>query len=104
MSNSVVTAEITFLTPEQGGRSAPPFQGYRPDLVVEDDEGAELTSYLPVALVTIPEKRIPGEPELYELALYTPFDYSAVQEGAYFSLREGPHIIARGRVMRRTER
>jgi hypothetical protein len=101
-----IIAELTFLTPKDGGRSIPPPQPpwgadgrwYRPHAVVEGQ-----SEYLGVRFVGGPAVR-PGELGQFKLELmYPEVDYSALQPGVAITIREGGRVVARGRVLQRIE-
>ncbi len=91
--------ELTFLRPEEGGRSTPVYlnvPGYRPHLRVPPDG-----EFLGVEFVTGPEGPAPpGEPIaatvrfLYENRV----DYSPLVVGTAVEVMEGNRVVARGRV------
>lgn len=100
MSRPAIVAEVTFLRPEEGGRQAPPSVGYRPHVVVETGGVAE-SDYLGVWFARVPGDPVLGEQGEYELVLvYPEADYTALQAGAEFTVREGPHIVGYGRAIR----
>jgi len=92
-------SEITFLSPEEGGRRllpAPPwvYPSYMPHLTVGDGE------HLGVRFVAgpAPSPRIPGRFVL-ELMYHPAVCYDALRPGAAFAVREGNRVIAFGRVL-----
>jgi len=98
-----ILAEITFLPLEEGGRLFPPEppwgagRWYMPHAVVEGS-----TEYLGVRFLD--GSRVPaGKPGRFVLSLmYFPrVDYSALQPGARFTLREGGQVVAMGQVLER---
>jgi hypothetical protein len=100
-----IIAELTFLTPADGGRRNQPPQPpwgadgcwYMPHAVVDRQ-----SEYLGVRFVGGPAIES-GEPGRFELALmYPQVDYSALQPGVAITIREGGRIVARGRVLERT--
>lgn len=112
----MIETEITFLTKTEGGRDIPDgmFQGfrYRPHIVIGDPmqrqaiaaDGNRLTEdYLGVAFSDGPDHIELGQPAITRMVLvYWPrVDYSAAVPGATFTLREGGHIIAHGRIAKR---
>lgn len=112
MSESpTILVEVTFLLPEEGGRSRPPslLSGYGPHLVVQIPDvrqaavvGNVLTeAYLGVYFMPQPGETIAGQPLWCILALvYHPgVDYSTLQNGATFTIREGPHVVGFGTVL-----
>ena len=97
MSDSRVDLVVTFLTPDQGGRTRPlEINGYRPHLRVPPDEtmlGVEFFGPEGIAPVGTPisaSARI-----VYDSAV----SYSALQPGAGIEILEGARIVARGRVV-----
>ncbi len=117
MTTPTISADITFLTPEEGGRtwgSAPWSPGqYRPHLVVQNPDirqaahnGNESTEdYLGVVFTTWPAEHVAGKSLRYTLALlYHPeVDYDSLQKGATFTIREGAKIVGFGTVLSRSE-
>ncbi len=94
-SQPFATAEVTFLTPEQGGRCAPPSltRQYMPHIVVQspdirhaavDDDGLCREPYLGVCFLAAPQDVKPGVLAAVTLGLmYHPHvDYSEVLPGA----------------------
>ena len=114
-----IVAEVTFLSPEEGGRTQATdlsSGSYRPHLVVQHPDvrparpaavaGGQLTGdYLGVCFLQGPAEYATGRPLRCLLALmYHPqVDYTALQTGATFTLREGPHVVGFGTVLSRTE-
>ena len=116
MRRCLAPGQLTEMPAAEGGRKQPPpaqfLSGgtYRPHLVVGDpnqrqairvgDWGTE--TYLGVAFLTSPEHIEVGKRFLAELVLmYAPHVvYDALVPGAMFTVREGPKIVAYGRVMR----
>jgi hypothetical protein len=100
-----IIVELTFLTPEKGGRRNPPPQPpwgdhdcwYMPHAVVEGH-----SEYLGVRFVSGPAVAA-GQPGRFELALiYHPeVDYSALTQGTSITIREGARVVARGQVLER---
>ena len=94
--------EITFLRPEEGGRTQQPClddQQYRPHLRVPPDDlmlGVEFVDGpdgpAPVAVPVFATVRFLYEPDV---------DYSALKVGARIEVVEGNRVVARGRVSRR---
>ena len=94
-----IIAEVTFLSAEAGGRRSlpmPPWGSYMPHAVV-NEEG----EYLGIRFLDgpVPQVGVAGE---YRLALgyYPTVDYTALQPGICFTLREGARVVATGRVLR----
>jgi hypothetical protein len=101
-----IVAELMFLTTADGGRRTsppkPPWGAdgcwYMPHAVVDGQ-----SEYLGVRFVGGPAIAV-GELGQFELALmYQQVDYSALQPGVAITIREGGQIVARGRVLERTE-
>jgi hypothetical protein len=108
----VIVAEITFLRPEEGGRSLPPGPSfppsYRAHLVAEprvpgpSECGADDDLYLGVVFLRGPSRYVAGRPGRFVLAcVYPEVSYDALQPGAAFAVREGPHTVGFGRVVSR---
>ncbi|PTA71990.1 MULTISPECIES: hypothetical protein [unclassified Stenotrophomonas] len=93
-----VELELTFLTPEQGGRSQPASaNGYRPHLRVPPDD-----TLLGVAFVGADTVFPVGRPLTAVARLvYAPaVSYAALQPGASVEVREGARVVGHGRVVR----
>lgn len=108
------TAEVTFLTPEQGDRCAPASltRQYMPHIVMQspdirhakiDDDGIGREHYLGVCFLAAPQDVRCGMPVTVTLGLmYHPrVDYSEVVPGATFTIREGGRVVGYGRVIDR---
>ena len=101
---TTVEAEVTFLAPEQGGRSLGPLldnQHYRPHLRVPSDP-----SMLGVEFVAGPEGQAPfGTPVLATIRfVYEPdVSYAALRLGCRFEILEGARIVGYGTVVQREE-
>ena len=116
---AIIETEITFISKSEGGRDIPDgiFQGlrYRPHIVIGDpmqrqaiieDGNRVVETYLGVAFADGPQHIEPGQPVRTKMALiFWPHPaYDAVVPGATFTLREGRHIVAYGKIeKRRTE-
>jgi translation elongation factor EF-Tu-like GTPase len=111
-----VTAEVVFLTHEEGGRRTPPNftrpHQYMPHVVVQprevrralvNEQGVGTELYEGIAFVTRPEGYRVGSSGVFVFDLmYYPQDlYPAVQPGATFTVREGLKIVAHGIVTAR---
>lgn len=103
-----ILAEVTFLSPAEGGRRrlpGPPWlrpgsAGYMPHLVVEGLPGPA-SDVLGVRFRQGAEPSV-SRPAVFQLELiYTTVDYSPVVPGVRFSLREAQHVVATGRVLDR---
>ena len=110
-SQPTATAEVVFLTPEQGGRCTPPLltRQYRPHIVVQspdirhakvDDDGIGREPYLGVCFLAAPQDVRFGVLVTVTLELmYHPLvSYSDVVPGATFTIREGGRVVGYGRV------
>src|SRR5438477_6690952 len=108
-----IEAEVTFLSPESGGRSHPPDLSaacYKPHLVVPPLEvrtamyegGFCVELYLGVVFISGPVQPAAGQPNRVTLLLgyYPEVDYTALRDGATFTIREGVKIVGFGRVLR----
>ena len=99
-----VKAELTFLSPSEGGRNSLPlapwsnagYGGYMPHLVVDGSD-----EYLGVKFIGGP-RPVCGEPAVFDLLLmYPDVDYSILSPGVAVTVREGKRIVATGRVLER---
>lgn len=114
----VVTVDATFLAHEDGGRKTlPSFSRepwYRPHIVIQDpnarspkvdENGMSAEDYLGVQFIDSPEKPEFDRSDRYTLRLmYHPsVDYSAVVDGANFTVREGGRIVGCGTVIARSQ-
>jgi len=105
----IVEAEITFRTPEEGGRSNPmdlsdPNVRYRPHLILNESTNPEYLSNTERLGVEFPLQCgdfRPGVPVILRFQpLYEGIDYSGLKPGARFGLLEGPRLVAIGHVTR----
>lgn len=110
-----VEAEITFLSPAEGGRETPPVlifsTGiYRPHIVMGDPNqrkaitsGREIKeTYLGIVFVSGPDQVYFGKQLVAEFVLmyYPQPEHESVVPGATFTIREGPNIVGYGQVRR----
>lgn len=113
-----VSAEVTFLSPEEGGRRSVPGLAsawYRPHLVVQSPdvrmpvvvEGNRLVEdYLGVRFVDGPAEEVPPNSTAtctLELTYHPRVCYDALAPGATFTIREGGRIVGFGRVLERSD-
>ena len=111
--SAVVNAEVTFLSEADGGRNAMPHFNspapYRPHIVIQDsairaatydERGMVNERYLAVEFVGGPDSSTPGMSSkvIIRLSYFPRVDYSAVQDGATFTIREGGRIVGFGLV------
>src|SRR5687768_12819430 len=95
-----IEVEMTFLTKAEGGREQPPVLTtptlYRPHLVVGEGE------YLGVMFLSAPRSVQAQSSFTATLGLvYHPnVDYSPLVPGVEFTVREGPQVVGRGRVLK----
>lgn len=102
---------MTFLPLDEGGRQhlpGPPFTSqYRPHLVVQSPDIRQADGnedYLGVCFLDGPSEYSAGQADLFILGLmYPEVDYSALCEGATFTVREGLVIVGFGKVMSRLD-
>jgi hypothetical protein len=114
----IITAEITFLRTEEGGRSTPPIFSdstrYMPHIVIQDRFvrkaviGADRVireAYQGVAFIDGPNDLQLGKSGQFRLVLmyYPNNQYASVQSGATFTVREGAKIVAHGVVVDRAD-
>ena len=115
---ATILVEVVFLSPEDGGRqhSLPVFKTpavYRPHLVVQDrsvryarirnnviEEG-----HWAVSFFDGPSEFSFGEPVRCRLILdwFPEADYSPLEKGATFTVREGARIVGHGVVLERSD-
>lgn len=95
---SRVVVHLTMKPEDEGGRHAPFTEGYRPHFVIPPDG-----EYLAVTAIRCPGPVAPGDEADVEFHLdhHPRMDYSALQTGKLFEMREGPRAVATGRVERR---
>jgi hypothetical protein len=113
----LVECSVTFLTPDEGGRCTPfpsgafSGNGYRPHIVVGDPEqrhalvdnrGWSAEEYIGVAFSDGPSTPELGKEMRVVVALmYFPHQmYDRLTPGVTFTVREGPQIVAQGKVRR----
>ena len=108
-----IEAEVTFLTESEGGRKrpVPPLSGnqYRPYLVIGDPSQRQaklvgnvmVEEMLGIAFTSGPDNVQPGQTFTAQLELaYYPYPgYDALVPGTTFTVREGPTVVAYGRVL-----
>jgi hypothetical protein len=100
--HSYAELEVTFLEPDEGGRSQQPWlddQRYRPHIRVPPDE-----TMLGVEFVDGPDGPAPVGTPVFATVRFTyepAVDYSALKVGALIEVVEGNRLVARGRVSRR---
>ncbi len=114
----LITAEITFLRTDEGGRvRAPAFNmdwRYRPHIVIQsrdvraaviDADRAIREPYQGVEFVEAPSDVRLGQTARFvlELIYYPEHPYADVQPGATFTVREGAKVVAHGVVLSRTD-
>jgi hypothetical protein len=113
MEQVQISARVTFLTEEEGGRKQPAWNSrkYRPHVVVGDpaqreattaEDGRTLTeNYLGVCFDGDGEEMSQGtEHEVSLLLAYYPAgEYEDLVPGATFTLREGGNIVGFGEVV-----
>lgn len=90
-----IEAEVIFLLPEDGGRKGPIFQGYRPQFYYDEHDWD-------ASLYYESEKKMPkGVPVKIFFSFLSPQHHlGKIYPGKEFQLREGPKVIATGRVLR----
>ena len=114
MRNVLVSALVTFLTHEEGGRPAPAYNSnkYRPHLVIGDpnqrvavlgDDGKTLSEpYLMTSFTGNGEEMPQGVPLeiIINVVYYTDVDgYEAPVRGSTFTIREAQIIVGFGEVL-----
>jgi translation elongation factor EF-Tu-like GTPase len=88
-----IEAEITFLTPDEGGRQTAVFSGYRGQFYYRGEDHDAIQEYLDA-------KRVhPGETATAQLHFLHPELFiDRIGAGDDFEIREGLRVVARGRV------
>jgi hypothetical protein len=106
----LVTAEITFLRRDEGGRLTAPMSGtalrYMPHTVLQDRSvrKALIDADRVVRELYHGVAFVEGPPEFRLLLMYDPHDpYSDVLPGATFTVREGAKVVAHGIVKERVD-
>jgi len=88
-----IEAEITFLTPEEGGRKTPAYSGYRPQFYYDGNHWDARQDYVGVSEV------YPGQTVTTELTFANPhYQLGKLYPGKEFLVYEGHIIVARGKV------
>jgi len=88
-----IEAEITFLTPEEGGRKVPAFSGYRPQFYYDGHHWDARQDYVGVSEV------YPGQTVTTELTFANPqYQLGKLYPGKEFLIREGHIVVGRGKV------
>ena len=89
-----IEVEMTFLTPEEGGRRTPAFSGYRPQCYYDGIDCDAQHTYIGT------EQVLPGQTVRAYLAFFAPHLHaSRIHPGLEFLIREGSRTVARGRVL-----
>lgn len=87
----------------EGGRHSPFWENYRPHLVPSSKE-----EWLGVIAVNLPEEDAvyPATSRVvdFDLVYYPQVDYSDLQTGSAFDIREGPRVVGTGTVIEWIER
>jgi translation elongation factor EF-Tu-like GTPase len=86
-----IEVELTFLSPEEGGRESPAFSGYRPQFYCDGQNYDAAQYYIGT------EKVLPGETTKAHLYFtYPEKQVGNLFPGKEFEVREGHRIIAKG--------
>lgn len=89
-----IEAEITFLLPEDGGRSHPAFNGYRPQFFYAGHDWDAVQEYPDVSQVN------PGDTVRAHLWFLSPDEHAGkLRPGAAFLIREGRRVVGFGSVI-----
>jgi elongation factor Tu len=89
-----IEVEITFLTPEDGGRHTPARQGYRPQFYYDGHDWDAAHTYIGT------EEVQPGQTVRAYLSFLSPhMQVGRNYPGLEFLIREGSRTVARGRVL-----
>jgi elongation factor Tu len=90
-----IEAEIYFLTKEEGGRSSPVYNGYRPQFYYDGKDWDASHTYPDTGIAN------PGETVRTHLAFMSPQGHlGKVSEGMEFLLREGLRTVGKGLVIK----
>lgn len=89
-------AKLTYLRPEQGGRSTPAASGYRPQLKFDFTEmqtsGQQIFADRELAY--------PGDELVAQVTMLSPhFYFGKLEQGTEFEFREGARIIGTGEII-----
>lgn len=88
-----IEAEIYFLTPEEGGRTTPAFNKYRPQFYYNSGDWDAQHEYPDV------EEVKPGETVRVFLAFMSPQEHlGKIHVGMEFLIREGARTVGRGKI------
>jgi len=86
-----IEVEIYFLMPEEGGRSTPAYNKYRPQFYYNNSDWDAQHEY------PDKEKVYPGETVRAYLALMSPQEHvGKIHEGMEFLIREGARTVGKG--------
>ena len=89
-----IEAEITFLTTEEGGRQTPAFSGYRPQFYYDGQDWDAIQHYVGVI-----EPVYPGQTVTAHVSFLSPQHHvGKLYPGKEFLVREGQHVVGRGKV------
>ena len=89
-----IEVEMTFLTPEEGGRSRPAYRGYRPQFYYSGLDFDALHTYIGT------EEVFPGQTVRAYLTFFNPaIQVGRIHPGLEFLIREGSRTVARGRIL-----
>lgn len=111
MANPIIEAEVTFLSPEEGGRKTPlSVADYRPLVAlgareqrraVVDARATCTEELLGIRFLTGPARIAPGETAIVTLSYFPRKVVDPLSLGATFTIREGASIVGHGKVLRR---
>jgi hypothetical protein len=89
-----IEVEMTFLTPEEGGRHTPARQGYRPQFYYDGHDSDAAHTYVGT------DEVLPGQTVRAYLTFLSPDrQVGRIRPGLEFLIREGSRTVARGRVL-----
>ncbi|MES1180412.1 MAG: elongation factor Tu [Verrucomicrobiota bacterium] len=90
-----IEVEMTFLRPEEGGRSTPCYTGYRPQFYYDGIDSDAIHTYIDTEVVN------PGQTVRAYLTFFVPdYHLGKVKENMEFFVREGSRTVAKGRVIK----
>lgn len=90
-----IEVEMTFLKTEEGGRTGPAFDGYRPQFFYEGQHWCAMHTYIGTDSVN------PGDTVRAYLSFLSPeYHVGRIAPGMLFSICEGSRVIAKGHVLK----
>lgn len=89
-----IEVEMTFLLPEEGGRSTPAYSGYCLQFYYDGIDSAPLNTYIDTGAVN------PRQTVRASISFFSPdFHFGKIKEKMEFLVREDSRTVAKGRVL-----